>query len=43
MEPLEPYINDPAKTNPDYDFEDIFPDLRNSEMWNLEPGRANLG
>jgi len=43
MEPLEPYINDPAKTNPDYDFEDIFADLRNSEMWNLEPGRDNLG
>jgi multiple sugar transport system substrate-binding protein len=43
MEPLEPYINDPAKTNPDYDFEDILPDLRNSEMWNLEPGRENLG
>jgi multiple sugar transport system substrate-binding protein len=43
MEPLEGYINDPAKTNPDYDFEDIFPDLRNSEMWNLEPGRENLG
>jgi len=43
MEPLEPYINDPAKTNPDYDFEDIFPDLRNSEMWNLQPGRQNLG
>ena len=43
MEPLEPYINDPTKTNPDYDFEDILPDLRNSERWNLEPGRANLG
>ena len=43
MEPLEPFINDPAKTNPDYDFEDILPDLRNSEMWNLEPGAANLG
>jgi multiple sugar transport system substrate-binding protein len=43
MEPLEPYINDPAKTNPDYDFEDIFADLRNSEMWNLVPGRENLG
>ncbi len=43
MEPLEPYINDPAKTNPDYDFEDILPDLRNSEMWNLIPGRENLG
>lgn len=43
MEPLEPYINDKTKTNPDYDFEDIFADLRNSEMWNLQPGRANLG
>ena len=43
MEPLEPYINDPAKTNPDYDFEDILPDLRNSEMWNGEPGPTNLG
>lgn len=43
MEPLEPFINDPAKTNPDYDFEDIFADLRNSEMWNLEAGRQNLG
>lgn len=43
MEPLEPFINDPTKTNPDYDFEDILPDLRNSEMWNLEPGSANLG
>jgi multiple sugar transport system substrate-binding protein len=43
MEPLEGYINDPSKTNPDYDFEDILADLRNSEMWNLEPGAANLG
>ncbi len=43
MEPLEPYINDPAKTNPDYDFADIFPDLAASERWNLQPGSANLG
>ena len=43
MEPLEGYINDPSKTNPDYNFEDILPDLRNSEMWNLEPGAQNLG
>ncbi|MCB9138111.1 MAG: extracellular solute-binding protein [Caldilineaceae bacterium] len=43
MEPLEGYISDPAKTNPDYNFEDILPDLRNSEMWNLEPGMQNLG
>jgi multiple sugar transport system substrate-binding protein len=43
MEPLEGYINDPSKTNPDYDFEDILPGLRNSEMWNMQPGAANLG
>ena len=43
MEPLEGYITDPSKTNPDYDFEDILPGLRNSEMWNLEAGPANMG
>lgn len=43
MEPLEGYISDASKTNPDYDFEDILPDLRNSEMWNLQPGSDNLG
>jgi multiple sugar transport system substrate-binding protein len=43
MEPLEGYIEDPTKTNPDYDFEDIFEDLRQSERWNLTPGRENLG
>lgn len=43
MEPLEGYINDPSKTNADYDFEDIIADLRNSEMWNMEPGAQNLG
>jgi multiple sugar transport system substrate-binding protein len=43
MEPLEPYINDPAKTNPDYDFKDILGWLSASERWNLKPGTANLG
>lgn len=43
MEPLEPYINDPTKTNPDYDFEDIFQGLRDSDNWNLVPGAENLG
>ena len=43
MEPLEGYINDPAKTNPDYDFEDILPGLRNSEMWTGEAGTASMG
>ncbi len=42
MEPLEGYINDPSKTNPDYDFEDILPDLRNSEMWNRRSRRATV-
>ena len=43
MEPLEDYINDPSKTHPDYNFEDILEDLRESERWNLEPGPQNLG
>lgn len=43
MEPLEKWINDPTKTNPDYDFNDILPGLRDSEKWNLKAGRANLG
>ncbi|HHV63192.1 MAG TPA: sugar ABC transporter substrate-binding protein [Firmicutes bacterium] len=38
MEPLEPYINDPSMTNPDYDWEDIYPNLRKSDQWNLKPG-----
>jgi multiple sugar transport system substrate-binding protein len=43
MEPLEGYINDPSKTNADYDFEDILPGLRNSEMWTGEAGAASMG
>jgi multiple sugar transport system substrate-binding protein len=43
MEPLEPYINDPTKTNPDYNFNDILAWLRDSERWNLKPGTGNLG
>ena len=42
MEPLEGYINDPSKTNADYDFEDILPGLRNSEMWTREAGRDSM-
>ena len=36
MEPLEGYINDPAKTNPDYDFEDIL--ARPAQFRDVEPG-----
>jgi len=43
MEPLEGYINDPSKTNADYDFEDILPGLRNSEMWTGEAGSDSMG
>jgi len=38
MEPLEDYINNPALTSGDYDWEDIFPSLRKSLQWNLTPG-----
>lgn len=38
MEPLEKYINDPTMTNPDYDFEDIFPNLVAGTSWSLRVG-----
>ena len=38
IEPLEGYIADPALTNSDYDFEDIFASLRDSTRWNLIDG-----
>lgn len=38
IEPLEGYIADPALTNSDYDFEDIFASLRESTRWNLIDG-----
>lgn len=38
IEPLEEYIADPALTNSDYDFEDIFASLRESTRWNLIDG-----
>jgi multiple sugar transport system substrate-binding protein len=38
VEPLDDYINDPSMTNPDYDFEDIFPRLREATQWSMVPG-----
>jgi multiple sugar transport system substrate-binding protein len=38
MEPLEDYITNPSLTNPDYDWEDVFPSLRKSLQWNGELG-----
>lgn len=43
LEKLEPYLKDPNKTSPDYDFEDILVGLRDSTRWNLEAGRQHLG
>jgi len=38
LEPLEGYIGDPALTNSDYDFEDIFARLREATQWNMIDG-----
>jgi len=38
IEPLEGYIADPALTNPDYDFEDIFEKLREGTQWDTVDG-----
>ena len=38
MEDLKPWIENPAATNPDYDFEDIFEGLRTSTPWDFQLG-----
>ena len=35
---LNEYIKDPAKTNPDYNWDDMLPGLRASTAWNGVPG-----
>lgn len=40
MEPLENYINDPAKTAADYNFDDFIPATVKSLQWDLVPGHA---
>ena len=40
IEDLNQYIKDPAKTNPNYNWEDVLPGLRASTAWNGVPGGA---
>ncbi len=40
MEPLDDYINDPAKTASDYNFDDFIPATVDSLRWDLVPGHA---
>ncbi|WP_395014580.1 extracellular solute-binding protein [Dongia sp.] len=40
IEDLNAYIKDPAKTNPNYNWEDVLPGLRASTAWNGVPGGA---
>ncbi len=44
VDDLNEYIKDPAKTNPNYNWDDVLPGLRASTSWNGVPGRrARLG
>ncbi len=38
MEPLEGYISDPAKTSPDYMFDDFYPSIAGTLRWDLVAG-----
>ncbi len=38
MEPLDPFMNNPAMTNPDYDTSDIFEGVFGGGKWDLKPG-----
>ncbi len=40
VEDLNPWIKDPAKTNPAYNWDDVLPGLRASTAWNGVPGGA---
>lgn len=40
MEDLDPYVNDPAKTAADYDYDDFIPATIESLRWDLVPGHA---
>lgn len=40
MEPLDAYINDPAKTFADYNYDDFIPGIINALRWDLVPGHA---
>src|SRR5690242_7676083 len=38
LEDMNPWIKNPSATNPDYDWEDVFPSLRTSDNWSLKVG-----
>lgn len=38
LEDMLPWIQNPSATNPEYDWEDIYPNLRTSDQWNFEIG-----
>ena len=40
IDDLNQYIKDPAKTNPNYNWDDVLPGLRASTAWNGVPGGA---
>lgn len=40
IEDLNPWINDPAKTNPNYNWDDMLEGVRASCAWNGQPGGA---
>ena len=40
IEDLNDYIKDPARTNPNYNWDDVLPGLRASTAWNGVPGGA---
>ena len=40
IDDLNDYIKDPAKTNPNYTWDDVLPGLRASTAWNGVPGGA---
>jgi multiple sugar transport system substrate-binding protein len=37
-EPLDPFLADTSMTSPDYDVDDLFPNLMNANRWNLTLG-----
>ena len=40
IEDLNPYISDPTKTNPTYNWDDVLPGMKASTSWNGVPGAA---
>ena len=39
LEDMMPWVQNPAATNPEYDWEDIYPQLRQADQWALEVGK----